>query len=463
MSLTLQPLAYSEIGLVRKTNQDSGYVSDSMLLVADGMGGAAAGDLASAIAARELRHADDTAVPREEAADVLTTSLQAANTQIADLIAANPDFDGMGTTVSGGLFDGHTLTVIHLGDSRGYLRSGGQLRRITHDHSYVQSLIDEGRLGEREAMTHPHRSLLLKVLNGTSEIAPDLVTIDLAAGDRIMFCSDGLCGLVADPVIGAALNLADLGEVMETLVELAHAAGGTDNITIALADVVEAPPAPDPADVPGETGVTAQPSPPPEADATAQAAAQTTLPVSRYTTAGLIGAAIDPHIISLLARLGTRTTGTKPAPKSHRGDDPALTATAREKQRYTPTVRKSRKGFWLIAAAIVVVLGGGVWGVSAYVSSQYFIGDYQGSVAIFQGLPGNVAGISTSHLAETTPIALADLPISLRDQVTATIAVSSGGLDHAHATVAELQIKSMQCVAARAARMPGDLPPSDGC
>src|SRR5665647_2653674 len=168
MPLTLRTVAHSEVGLVRKNNQDSGYASPTMVVVADG------------------------------------TSL-----------------DGMGTTVCGALFDGEQLGVAHIGVSRGYLRRDGELTRLTHDHSWVQSLIDEGRITEDESHVHPHRSLLLRVLNGQPISEPDLELVTLRDGDRIMFCSDGLCGLVTDDVIGDALAGDDLDLVLTDLVEAA--------------------------------------------------------------------------------------------------------------------------------------------------------------------------------------------------------------------------------------------------
>ena len=145
MPLTLRTVAHSEIGLVRKNNQDSGYASPTMVVVADGMGGAAAGDLASTVAITELARADGLH-KGAEMLEVLGGALQKANDRLAELVADDMSLDGMGTTVCGALFDGEQLGVAHIGDSRGYLRRNGELTRLTHDHSWVQSLIDEGRI-----------------------------------------------------------------------------------------------------------------------------------------------------------------------------------------------------------------------------------------------------------------------------------------------------------------------------
>ena len=454
MPLTLLPIAHSETGLVRKTNQDSGYVSSSMILVADGMGGAAAGDLASATVVRLLHNADGTSTPEQPLA-ALEESVQEASRTINTIIYDNPDLDGMGTTLSGGIFDGTAIHIVHMGDSRGYLLSDGTMRRLTHDHSFVQSLIDDGRLDEEAAMNHPHRSLLLKVLNGQMDITPDYFSVPLKAGDRIMFCSDGLCGMVPDSEIATGLVLSDLDQAMTALIDMAHDAGGSDNITIAIADVVELRslgPPPDPAST-AESLVTTTTIPVFDT--------QNPLPVSRFTTSGLIGAAADPRIVSLLKRMRRRDTSISLPIRTSSDQAQRLTPTMREKQRYTPTSRLSRKGFWLIGLAIVVALAGICWAVYAYTVSQYFIGDYDGKVAIYQGLPGDIAGFNTNRVYEATTIELTDLPIQWRERVSATI--PEPGLEKAYKAVEELHGQYEQCLAARALRPPGSPIPADGC
>ena len=188
MTFSLNTRSHSEIGLVRKNNQDSGYVSATMLAVADGMGGAAAGDLASTVAIDHISAAD----AHREGEDMLTTlagAVAAANDDLADLVAWDASLDGMGTTFCGAMFSGTQLGLVHIGDSRAYLLRNGQLSRLTHDHSWVQSLIDEGRITPQEAAVHPHRSLLLKVLNGQAQHSPDASLVDVRQGDRLLFLS----------------------------------------------------------------------------------------------------------------------------------------------------------------------------------------------------------------------------------------------------------------------------------
>ena len=183
----LRFVSHSEIGLVRKNNQDSGFASPTLLVVADGMGGAAAGDLASAVAIDTIKRivpdpqsGEDPPTAGEEMLEVLAGAIHKANDRIADLVASDYSLDGMGTTVTSAMFDGTALGVAHIGDSRAYLLRDGILERLTHDHSWVQSLVDEGKISLEEAAVHPHRSLLLKVLNGQAANDPDLTIVAAA-------------------------------------------------------------------------------------------------------------------------------------------------------------------------------------------------------------------------------------------------------------------------------------------
>ena len=160
MTLGLRVVSHSEIGLVRKNNQDSGYASSRLLVVADGMGGAAAGDLASAVAVNTLRQVDED-VSGAAMLPTMAAAVAAANQRIAALVEEDIALDGMGTTVTATLFDGSELGLVHIGDSRAYRWRDAALERLTHDHSWVQSLVDEGKISEDEAAVHPHRSLLL--------------------------------------------------------------------------------------------------------------------------------------------------------------------------------------------------------------------------------------------------------------------------------------------------------------
>ena len=239
MTYSLRTATHSEVGRVRKNNQDSGYASPTMLLVCDGMGGAAAGDLASAVAATEAARSDQRMGTAEDMLRAMSGIIVRVNNLLGELVANDVELDGMGTTFCGALFNGSQLGIAHVGDSRGYLLRDGELTQFTHDHSWVQQLIDEGRLTPEQAATHPHRSLILKVLNGQLECEPDFHTLDLELGDRILFCSDGLSGLIDDTAIQDLLALPDLDQATELLAEAAYVAGGYDNITVIVGEVVE--------------------------------------------------------------------------------------------------------------------------------------------------------------------------------------------------------------------------------
>jgi serine/threonine protein phosphatase PrpC len=211
MTLQLRYAAHSEVGLIRNNNQDSGYASPHLLVVADGMGGAAAGDLASAVAIETMRKIEGPTTGGEML-EVLAGAIHEANAKIADLVESDSSLEGMGTTVTGAMFDGVQLGLAHIGDSRAYLYRDRQLGRLTHDHTWVQSLVDDGKISEDEAAFHPHRSLLLKVLNGQATNDPDLTMVPLQVGDRL---------------------------IVQHLVDKSLREGGIDNITVIVADVVE--------------------------------------------------------------------------------------------------------------------------------------------------------------------------------------------------------------------------------
>lgn len=440
MSLALRIVAHSEIGLVRKNNQDSGYASPTFIVVADGMGGAAAGDLASTVAIAELRKADGEH-SGEEMLEVLAGAVQRANDRMADLIGDNHGLDGMGTTVCGALFDGEQLGVVHIGDSRGYLRRDGQLDRLTHDHSWVQTLVDEGRITEEESLYHPHRSLILKVLNGQPIHEPDLFLVDVQAGDRIMFCSDGLCGLVTDATIDHLLEEPDLNHALSDLTEAAHAGGGLDNITIIIADVYDS-----------------------ESDAAVADGAAS----SYITTPTVVGAAATREIPALAARPAVSLDAAddeeitdeagNPVPKAPApATAPAALAPAdRESSRYAPRKGRSRRRTGIVVAILALVLAivGGSWGTYAYAQTRYYVGAAGmptggNEVAIFRGVKGDLLGFPLNTVLERSGIGVNDLPVSWATQVTNTIPIRDGGLEAARQTVEELRTKSQKCIQQR--------------
>lgn len=394
--------AHSEVGLVRKNNQDSVYASANLLVVADGMGGAAAGDLASAVAITEIAQVDRR-VEGEQMLEVLSGAVRTGNRRLADLVAQDSSLEGMGTTVCGAMFSGTQLGVVHIGDSRGYLFRAGKLTQLTHDHSWVQSLVDEGKLLESDAARHPHRSLLLRVLNGHPDNTPDTMTVDLQLGDRVLFCSDGLSGMTTDAVIAQWIADDSLDTAVEGLIQAAHDGGASDNVSFVLAEIV-----------PHDDQLDARPG-------------------------VMLGAARTTHI---------------PAP----GEPVPEEALAKpevdsERLRYLPSRHRRR---WLptlaLFASLIVALAlasGGAW---MYAQSQYFVGwatTVDGDkVAVYRGLPDTILGVSLSQVEQTEPTLVADLPPYYQDRVRQTIDADS--LDQAKATAYQLNLLALKCIAERA-------------
>ena len=238
MTLTMRYAARSDRGLIRQGNQDSVYAGPRLLAVADGMGGMAAGDVASNIVIGAMAHLDDD-VPSNAPLDSLRAAVDAANQQIRDAVDANPAMEGMGTTLTGMLFGGNRFGMVHIGDSRAYLLRDNDFGQITRDDTYVQLLVDEGRITPEEANTHPQKSLLMRALDGR-DADPEYSVRQAVAGDRYLLCSDGLSGVVSDETIGATMKeYADPNECAERLVQLALRGGGPDNITVIIADVTD--------------------------------------------------------------------------------------------------------------------------------------------------------------------------------------------------------------------------------
>lgn len=444
MTLQLQIATHSEIGLVRKNNQDSGYASARLLVVADGMGGAAAGDLASAVAVDTIRSVDRP-TPAEQMLPAMSAALFRANERIADLVDDDFALEGMGTTVTGALFDGTQFGLAHIGDSRAYLLHRSRLERLTHDHSFVQSLVDEGKISEHQAAVHPHRSLLLKVLNGQPANSPDLTMVSVGEGDRLLLCSDGLCGLVDDLAIEAALRRPDLDDALHELVEEALAAGGVDNITVILADVVEA------GDVPGVVGTAV----------VLGAAAELAIPVVP-TRPGARGLDVDtePGEAPPLPRgeptrsaaADVVTAGAATGTAAAAGHGPAAAEPGGEgtepddESRYSPqppAPRRRRVPRPLVGVLALVLVVGALAGAYAWTRTQYFVGASAGRVAIYRGLSDSLPGVPLSRLYEVQPLSVSALPPFYQQRVLDSIDVD--GLPGARQTVTELGEAVRRC------------------
>jgi PPM family protein phosphatase len=235
-TLAIRYAARSDIGLVRETNQDSAYAGTRLLAVADGMG--SGGNLASAAVIEALKPLE-TALPAGDLLNALEDAVQRASMAVGGIAGAGPGEHGTGSTVTAMLWSGSQLALVHVGDCRAYLLRDGEMFQITHDHTVVQSLLDEGRITPEEAASHPQRSLLLRAIDGGAGVRADTSLHDAAAGDRYLLCSDGLTSVIPTQNIQDTLRGAgDPGQAVQRLVEAANAAGGPDNVSCVVADIV---------------------------------------------------------------------------------------------------------------------------------------------------------------------------------------------------------------------------------
>ncbi len=386
--------AVSHVGRIRSNNQDSGYAGRHLFVVADGMGGHAGGDVASAIATRRIADADVEFPSAADAAAALEGALIAANRQLAETVAEHSELTGMGTTVSALLIDGDRVVISHIGDSRIYLLRSGELSQISTDHTFVQRLVDAGRITAEEAMVHPRRSVLMRVL-GDVEASPEIdsMVLDTRPGDRWMLCSDGLSGVVSFDEIHEQLS-SDAGakQVADRLVKASLDGGAPDNVTVVIVDIGE-PPAP--ATPPLVVGSAAAPL--------------------------AFGAAPEPA----RAR-GIRLTPFRPHPvqETHFEPDSAdyfdelIEEDARRRRR-----RRWMWSFWivLLIAAIVAAFALGY----QWTQTRFYVGDSNGRVAIFQGIQQNLGPISLHELHTETTIDVADLRTYDQQRVEQTISAGS--------------------------------------
>lgn len=381
MALTFRFAARSDVGLVRKDNQDSGYAGPHLLVVADGMGGHAGGDIASATVITELVELDHDSLTAAEASTRLSRAITSANTEIARTFAEHDELEGMGTTVTAIMRAKNKLILAHIGDSRAYLLREGRVTQITKDHSFVQTLIDEGRITEEEASTHPQRSVVTRVLTGAAGDEPDLGAREARLGDRYLLCSDGLSGFVARDTIEEILAAgAPPGQTADDLVSLTIRAGAPDNVTVVVADVVEANSAP----------------------------------------------STQPQVVGSAAlRRPRKRVDTSPAGKAA-----ALTRTDDEDEGVEldeeATTRRGRWGRRLGGLLVVVLLlGAGLYAGYAWTQQQYFVGAQDGKVTVYRGVAQDLGPISLSTAVDPTDIQLSELPTFYRDEVEATISVHS--------------------------------------
>ncbi|TFV63574.1 UNVERIFIED_ORG: serine/threonine-protein phosphatase [Bacillus sp. AZ43] len=377
MSLVLRYAARSDRGLIRGNNQDSVYAGPRLLAVADGMGGHAAGDVASKVVIAALEHLDDD-TPSGDMLQALRQAVFDGSEHLREVIRESPQLEGMGTTLTAILFAGGRLALCHVGDSRAYLVRDGQLSQITHDDTFVQTLIDDGRITAEEANSHPQRSLLLRALNG-QEVEPALTMREARAGDRYLLCSDGLSGVVSEETLAEALKDPDPQSTADRLIELALRSGGPDNITVIVADVVE------------DTGGRGRLD-----------------PVIDGAAGDNVGQRqVDPRSAAGRAALAD----PQPPPSSPPTPPPGDGASARR--------RPLR--LLLVAVVALVVLVAGAAGTYVWALGHWFVGvegsEDDGRVAVFRGLDVSIVGFDFYELDRATDMAVTDLTQAARSRV----------------------------------------------
>jgi len=397
--VTFTPLsaAVSHVGKIRSNNQDSGYAGRHLFVVADGMGGHAGGDVASAIATKRVAEADLEYGAVEDAATALQSAMIAANSLLAETVFEHSELTGMGTTVSGILRVGDQIALGHIGDSRIYRFRDGELEQVTADHTFVQRLVDSGRITPEEAAVHPRRSVLMRVL-GDVDAAPeiDIKVLETRVGDRWLLCSDGLSSYVSEDKLTAILATVRTPQAAaDRMVKESLDHGAPDNVTVIIADI-------------GTDDETREPLAP----------------------AGFVGSAAAPLMFDGAEnerrpiRLPTLLLHPLKAPP------PEDTHFEPEREEFLEQLieedrrrARRRRVTWLVVVAVVIASIIGVV-VLAYQWTQthYYVGVADdGTVAIFQGVQQNIGPISLSSIEQSSAVVADDLPTFERQQVEATI------------------------------------------
>ncbi|MDQ7876910.1 protein phosphatase 2C domain-containing protein [Microbacterium sp. QXD-8] len=393
--------AISHTGKVRSNNQDSGYAGSNLFVVADGMGGHAGGDVASSIAITRLQALDRPFDSTADAERALRDAISDAAVDLADTVGIRPELAGMGTTVSALIMVDEYAVIAHIGDSRIYLYRDGALTQITTDHTFVQRLVDSGRITPEEARYHPRRSVLMRVL-GDMDTDPELDTFIMPTqpGDRWLLCSDGLSGVVDDPHTAKAMGLGLApGRTADSLLKQALDGGAPDNVTIVIVDVGGQHPL-------------------------------------FSGTPTIVGSASNPTGIDVPAARPGRTSWLHPnrqAANEPTHFEPAAEFLEELIEEDRRRARRRRVG-WIVGVALVLVLiAGAAWLGYQWTQTRYFVGGDEDTVVIYQGVQQNIGPISLSTPYEDTGIPLDSLSEFARATVEGTISANS--LSHARQIV----------------------------
>jgi serine/threonine protein phosphatase PrpC len=399
--MSVHAFAASNIGKVRKSNQDSGYAGYNFFFVADGMGGHAGGDIASAMVSQSVASADKQYGSAEEAIKNVDASLIAANEKLTSTVADHQELRGMGTTFSGLMFVDNKIALSHIGDSRIYRVSNGNLTQVSKDHTFVQRLVDTGRITEEEALVHPRRNVLMRVLGDVEiEVEIDSEIHDAIPGDRWLLCSDGLSGFVSDSVIAQILlnKTVDPEEASELLIYEALEQGAPDNVTVVIVDVLAA-------------GVQTSSAP----TAKFVGSAENEVVIAEHKGRRIVEI-FNPKILRDL--LSRQPDDTEFAIESEELLEKILNET-RAKVRW----RKVRGAtLILILIAFLLILLNSLYN---YTQTRYYIGEQDGFVAIFQGIREAFGPLHFSKLYEKTSTLVNDLNPYQKQLVERTISGDS--------------------------------------
>ena len=479
MTLALRYAIRSDVGLLREGNEDSAYAGPHLLAVADGMGGHAAGEVASAATITTIAPLDARNVG-PDLVGALADAVATANLRLQELIISDPAIEGMGTTLTALLWSEGYAALCHIGDSRAYRLRNGQFLQITHDHTLVQSLVDEGKITEDDVATHPHRSLLLRALDGRTVAEPDLMPLDTLPGDRYLLCSDGLSGVVTEQTLYQTLSaVRDPDKAALQLVELAIRGGGPDNITCIVADVLDTqvsavPPTWTPVFAgAAATGAPTDPRQPARQSSPATRAMRLTRTtpqpaVRDETTTGVWPTGRREGYTGKFDTAPFETDGFGTGP--NRFDQADFDGGAAEdedafddrggrrrssrgsRHRYDGSgaddgyTRRGRRRWPIVTGALgllVILLAGGAYGAWWYNQQQYYVGVHNGYVAIFRGTNQSVAGVSLSSLL--TPSTLKVSQLGAEDQSTISQTIAKGSVSDAKSLITQLQSGSDQC------------------
>jgi serine/threonine protein phosphatase PrpC len=408
MTLALKYAARSDRGLHRSNNEDSVYAGPNLLAIADGMGGHAAGEVASKVVIAALAPLDED-VPGDDLLGKLHEAVVAGNDTIAELVGQDPELEGMGTTLTAILFGGGRLGLVNIGDSRTYLMRDGVFNQITRDDSFVQSLLDEGRITAEEALTHPQRSLVLRALVGHEVIEPTLQVRETRVGDRYLLCSDGLSDVVGVEALTEAMKIPDRELCADKMIELALQGGGPDNVTVIVADVVDEDP-----------NLTETFAPP--------------------------GHSTGNHMSPVTASQPRLPAMGPPLPQMQMQGPPPMQPQQLQQPPQKPKKRRRGRLIVISAAVAVVLLAIAAAAVRYLAYDNYYIavGD-NSEVSIFQGVRGTVLGVELHRQVEGScppgsgptcrPLMVSELKDPQRlDEVKQGVAVAD--LDSARATIA---------------------------